>query len=743
MKPDLIIGHGPFLGHTGYAAHTREFFTSLSHLYNLRVNNVTHSQDISYLTQYQKDLLFYEKNDSYEIGTSNPNLNDYKDILNIVLHTTNGNLFYANYTGSKIAYNVWESTRQPEGFFKQLLTFDQLWVPSEWQRTVSIEQGYPHERVKVVPEGIDPAIFKPSSYFAGKPFTFFVAGRWEYRKSINEIVTQFVIKFKDNKDVRLIINADNPFPSDGMKTTEERIEKLNLGDYKCKIEIKHFMPFNEYLHTLKTCHCFVSCARAEGWNLPLLEAIACAAPSICSDYGAQLDFAKGIAHPVNIMTHLPPRELFGWNDINCPGTWCEPDYEHLGYQMKYVFENSIDCRFRAELGAAEIRRKFSWKRAASIARNYIHEFKKESEDTVLIKPETININNHFHDGAFLEMTGTSDKNYLYRLIDEDNDLVEYEAMLPTNRWIKSGRKYFVNWKCEIKDGDETIYNHKFNAKGKKVMISFESSALGDTLAWIPYVELFRVKHNCAIFISTFWNRILNEAYGQFKFVNPGHIESDIYALFRIKVENNDPNVHKRDWRTIPLQKVSADILGVEYKELKPKVNLVSSLKHKGKRYVAISEASTAGCKQWQHPGAWQEIINYLRNKEYDVMVVSRERSELSGIIDQTNHPIETTIKNISMCDFFIGVSSGLSWLAHALSKPVVLISGCTKEWNEFQSCKRVINKQVCHGCMNDIRFEFDKGDWWWCPENKEMICTKSITPEMVIASIDELLQWIK
>jgi len=268
------------------------------------------------------------------------------------------------------------------------------------------------------------------------------------------------------------------------------------------------------------------------------------------------------------------------------------------------------------------------------------------------------------------------------------------------------------------------------------MISFESSALGDTLAWIPYLEPFRVKHKCKIVVSTFWNHILKDAYSQYKFVYPGHREENIYALYRIAVENGNFNINKNDWRTIPLQKVAADILGVTYKEMQPKVNEVPlMIAPQGKKYVAISEASTSGCKQWQHPGGWQTVVNFLTELGYSVVVISKEKTELKNVINQTNQPIETTMQNIKMCDFFIGVSSGISWLAWALEKPVVLISGCTKEWNEFQDCVRVINKDVCHGCMNDPAIEFNKGDWWWCPRKQGMICTKSITPNMVINKI--------
>ena len=34
------------------------------------------------------------------------------------------------------------------------------------------------------------------------------------------------------------------------------------------------------------------------------------------------------------------------------------------------------------------------------------------------------------------------------------------------------------------------------------MICFDSKAIGDTLAWFPYVEEFRKKHECEVVVST-------------------------------------------------------------------------------------------------------------------------------------------------------------------------------------------------------------------------------------------------
>ena len=59
---------------------------------------------------------------------------------------------------------------------------------------------------------------------------------------------------------------------------------------------------------------------------------------------------------------------------------------------------------------------------------------------------------------------------------------------------------------------------------------------------------------------------------------------------------------------------------------------------------------------------------------------------MKNVIDRTgNINLFSRIQDIKYAKFFIGVSSGLSWVAWALGKPVVLISDCTPSFHEFQS----------------------------------------------------------
>ena len=130
-KFNLVLAHAPFIGHTGYARHAQSFFTALDNYIPVRVRNFTHCNELDHLTQKQKDMIIHQTwtHIPWEVGR--PFVTSAKDkLLNIILMETNHFYFYENYKGPKIAFNVFESTRQPEQFFSRLLQYDQLWVPT-------------------------------------------------------------------------------------------------------------------------------------------------------------------------------------------------------------------------------------------------------------------------------------------------------------------------------------------------------------------------------------------------------------------------------------------------------------------------------------------------------------------------------------------------------------------------------------------------------------------------------------
>ena len=327
-------------------------------------------------------------------------------------------------------------------------------------------------------------------------------------------------------------------------------------------------------------------------------------------------------------------------------------------------------------------------------------------------------------------------------------------------WTKTNIKYFIDYDIivtDLEDNTSTTYN--FNAKGKKVYIYLDSKALGDTIAWFPYVEEFRKKHQCDLVVSTFHNDMFKSKYPEIEFVAPGQVVHNVYATYAVGWYHNEngsinTTINKIDPKTQPLQQLASNILGLKPIEIKPQLSFENSGSTIEGKYVLIAPHASALAKYWNYDGGWQEIVDYLNRKGYKVVMITLEPlgdpwhdSKLGGtlknVIDKTgNFPLSDRANDIMNAEAFIGVSSGLSWLSWACNAPTVMISGFTEEWNEFTTGERISTPDnICSGCSN--RHKFDPGDWKWCPDHKDTSrmfeCTTSITPTMVVNKLNKFL----
>lgn len=382
-----ILAHTSFIGTTGFANHAKSFFCALNKYHTVKIRNstigsgwkgynYTPHNDESYMTDEIKGMLFQQTLINADGSRSDFPIysydSEFKADIHIVLAETNNHYFYDDYVGYKIAYTVWESTRYTDQFFNKLMEFDEIWVPSQWQFDCLVEQGCPEEKISIVPEGVDVDVFKPIKKFPKrKKIRFVHFGRWDYRKGTTDLLRAFAEEFKDESDVELIASVENPYPSDGLRSTEERIKFHNI-DTK-NIKFISFTSREDYVKYLQEAHVFVSCARSEGWNLPLIEAMACGTPSIYSNWGGQLQFAKDKGVPVAIK-ELRPANV---EQKSFPGEYCEPDWEDLRFKMRQAYDYNTAMWITAKSEGEEIRKNFSWDKIAKDASDLLQIEKRD------------------------------------------------------------------------------------------------------------------------------------------------------------------------------------------------------------------------------------------------------------------------------------------------------------------------------------------------------------------------------
>lgn len=312
---------------------------------------------------------------------------------------------------------------------------------------------------------------------------------------------------------------------------------------------------------------------------------------------------------------------------------------------------------------------------------------------------------------------------LVEFINTNNDELLVSNIIKSGEKAYGIRQWYTNWLVRFKNlNGEILHSDYFDPTRKVVFIKIDAHALGDNLAWVPYVEEYRVRHNCTVICSTFWNHLFQDVYKNILFVAPDTKIMNVYTQYYIgtlDTLNNSyfPSTHTEK----PLQKVASDILGLDYREVKPKIDLSYAKKINCRKFVCISEKASSPIKEWK--GGWQEVVNYLNSIGYDVVVISKEPTTLENVINMTgNIPLNGRVKDLVNCDFFMGVSSGLSWLSWACGAHTFLISDYTPPYHEFnENCTRIYSEN----CVKKIVLE----------ENLNSI----ITSEMVINKIKAYL----
>jgi autotransporter strand-loop-strand O-heptosyltransferase len=337
-----------------------------------------------------------------------------------------------------------------------------------------------------------------------------------------------------------------------------------------------------------------------------------------------------------------------------------------------------------------------------------------------------------------------------RLFDLDTGNILYGTELKTGR-INSSKRYYVRFRVEVWAGSKRVLAHDYDARDREVLIQFPVGTIGDTMGWFPYAARFQEQNGCKLTCAMAERLIplLRDAYPEITFVTHDQVKPErFYATYSIGLFFDDEEcVHQPcDFRHVGLHRTAGYILGVEPAEAPPRLAVPDA----GRRpvpepYVCIAAQSTTQCKYWNNPNGWREIVQFLKAAGYRVVCIDQKPVHGHGLVwnhipygaeDETgDRPLSERVRWLRHAEFFVGLSSGLSWLAWAAGTSVVMISGFTHPTNEFSTPYRVNNWHACNGCWNDPHHRFDHHDFLWCPRHagtpRQFECTRLITVDQV------------
>lgn len=270
-------------------------------------------------------------------------------------------------SGPRIGWPIFELDKFNLRELHHLTNVDKLFVCSQWakevlERNKDISRDIP---VHVIPLGVDPNVFyRDEASRENRPYwtidsTIFInVGKWEKRKGHEELLEAFNMAFTPDDKVELWMVNENPFIGKGNQEWKRRYISSDMGK---RIKILPRVNTQAELRGLFSQVDFgVFPSHAEGWNLEILELMACGTPCIATNYSGHTEFLDETNSMLIEPTGMEDAKDGIW--FHGQGQWCSFDVEKLADAMRAAHDmkqsNKIDLNFP---GLNPTVSKYTWK----------------------------------------------------------------------------------------------------------------------------------------------------------------------------------------------------------------------------------------------------------------------------------------------------------------------------------------------------------------------------------------------
>lgn len=389
----------------------------------------------------------------------------------------------------KIAYLAWEESGFPqkivEEFNKHL---HGLMVTSDHVMNIFRKAGVKIPIVNVS-EGINQNLLTSEKYSlkTKKSFKFLHVSSGIPRKGVDVLIKAYFEEFGKNDDVVLVIktyhNDENVIP-DLLKT----LQKPDSPEIEVVYDLE--LTEGQIAYLYKQADCVVIPSRAEGFGLPIAEAMLKKVPVITTGYSGQMDFADEDNSWLIDYEIVRAQSQLGL--VN--SYWAEPDPKQLQKEMRYLFEKSgkeeVDRRVES---AYEVAKGLTWEKTAKSVLEFvgfcekIAPLKKQKLAVVTTYNSVCGIAEYSKDLYPLIESSFGETRYF---ANADAEVVFKDSVSVTRTWEYSERDFGSTIKA-LEDYDPDVVHVQYNApfysvqslaglveelktRGKKVLVTLHS-----------------------------------------------------------------------------------------------------------------------------------------------------------------------------------------------------------------------------------------------------------------------------
>ena len=268
-------------------------------------------------------------------------------------------------SGKFIGFPIFELDTFSELEKHHLSCCHRLMVCSEWAKNVCVDQTrFGKDKVDVVPLGVDMDVFRPATPRNDEKTIFFNCGKWEVRKGHDILIEAFKKVLEHGENAELWMMCSNPFNS-----PEEDARWHQLYNHPRVKIIPRAETHKEVYNIMAQTDCGVFPSRGEGWNLELLEMMACGKHVIATEYSAHTEFCT--KENSGLVTIKSVEPAFDGKWFFRQGNWAKIDSHEVWDLSMKMMRFILDKKGTVNESGIETAKRFSWKNTAEKILNAI------------------------------------------------------------------------------------------------------------------------------------------------------------------------------------------------------------------------------------------------------------------------------------------------------------------------------------------------------------------------------------
>lgn len=301
--------------------------------------------------------------------------------------------------GKSVHVQWWEWGYLPTSWLEPFQRdIDEVWAISRHVQNAFPRSGIPAEKVQLINWGIDPAVFNPDvpprNIPTDKSFRFVFVGGTIQRKGYDRLLQAYLAEFKPQDDVCLVVKDIGALTFyRGASYRDQTLAAQKDPRLPTIIWYEGEWTPGQLASLYTACHCMVAPYRAEGFGMPIIEALACGVAPIVPSGGPTDDFVNPQSGYLLPSKFVPSKQS--------PFPTCGPPTEidvsinDLRAAMRQAYEQRDRTREMGRIGSTRIRSEFTWDHTARQMINRFHSLSECDAAKGVSKPTSLSTAHYF------------------------------------------------------------------------------------------------------------------------------------------------------------------------------------------------------------------------------------------------------------------------------------------------------------------------------------------------------------